>query len=167
MKRIDPPKLFPANRLKGVFSALGSASFVAVGFLCFCALGSHIFSYAFTILGCLGLVVTSCFLLQRIVVTQRGIQKKPGGSSVLWEEVESWSIEDVRATSEEDSFTRAALSFQICGHRLPTKIFDSDVDRPGIESLITEVRRYAQKKEKARGQSSKSPSLRDFRRGSR
>jgi len=122
--------------LSGVAIVL-SLAFVAAGGVCFLVVGPHPFSFAFSVLGIMGIAAAIGSMFTRTVVTADGITKYPtisGGFRIQWREVESWELLPRRSDDAP------CVRFRLRGTQLPRVIFDYEVEEPGLEAFLKLLR---------------------------
>jgi hypothetical protein len=110
----------------------------------FYAMGIHFFSFAFTGLGLIGVVACVSSIFIRIVVSADGIKKSPwitAGFVLRWENIDSWSVIPPRFDDPR------LVRFRIRGRRLPRVVADYDVENPGFETFLEQIKEYISQKE--------------------
>ncbi len=145
---VEQPRVYRPRRCKGwrflAYGVLGLAFGVGQipssgGFAC--CLGS---------LGAFLALLAAAHLLTRVKVGAAGVSKRPrvpDGFTVRWAAVESWSVVDLPSEDVADTFSHRAVRFVVGGRLLEVR--DEDVQWPGFEAFLADVRACARGSEVA------------------
>jgi hypothetical protein len=126
----------------GVVGMFFGLIFVAAGLACFFAVGLHPFSFAFTGLGLIAVAACISVTTTRVIITPAGMEKRWSVSrfTVRWDDVDSWSM---IAPSDDPH----SVKLRLCGGKKLRFVFDYEVENPGFEEFLAQMRQYAAEKE--------------------
>ena len=120
---------------------------LAVGFGLI-AYGAEGVACCFGVVGAAVALIGAAHLRTRVEVGPGGVAKRPrlpGGFTIRWVAIESWSVIDLRAEDTDDNFSHRAVRFVVGRRRLEVR--EAEVHRPGFEAFVTDLRTWGEGRE--------------------